>query len=79
MSLMQMLTMVCMPAAPRPWMALPAMKAAKSSTKAQMRLPPKKMTFAISKIGFLPQISEIFPHDGVEVVWARTKEVPIQV
>jgi hypothetical protein len=60
-------------------MARPAIKIARSSTRAQTRLPAKNMTLAKSNIGFLPQISEIFPHGGVEAVWARTKDVPIQV
>lgn len=39
--------------------------------KAQIRLPTRKTTFAKTMIDFLPQISLILPHRGIQAAFAR--------
>jgi hypothetical protein len=46
---------------------------------AHSRLPMKKIPTATSRIGFRPQISLDFPHDGVLVAFVRRYAEPIQV
>lgn len=38
---------------------------------AQIRLPTRKRTFASTMISFLPQISLILPHKGIQAAFAR--------
>jgi hypothetical protein len=39
--------------------------------KAQIRLPTRKTTFAKTMIDFLPQMSLILPHRGIQAAFAR--------
>lgn len=58
------------PPPPIPWTARPAIIVAMSCAKAQIRLPTRKTTFAKTMIDFLPQISLILPHRGIQAAFA---------
>jgi hypothetical protein len=59
-------------------MALPAMIMVKLMDTAHIKLAMRNTKLARSKIGFLPQISLIFPHRGMQAALARRYEEAIQ-
>jgi hypothetical protein len=60
------------PPPPIPWMARATISIPVFLASALMRDPIQKMAIAESRIIFLPQISENFPHIGAAAAYART-------
>ena len=78
MSLIITLVRTESPPAPTPWMARPARSMPRFSARAQIRLPTMKTMLALSRMGFLPKMSLVFPHMGPAADTAMMKEEPIQ-
>jgi hypothetical protein len=76
---MQILTKIISPPPPMPCMALAAINIPILTLTAANRLPMKNTAQATSSTGFLPQISENLPHEGVEAALARRYAEPIHV
>ena len=62
-----------------PWIALAAMSIFTFLLSAAMRDPTKKIELADNRVGFRPQISLNFPHNGVDAAAASKYADPIQV
>jgi hypothetical protein len=73
-----MFTKTISPPDPTPCMALPTMIMVKLVDTAHIRLATRNTKLARSKIGFLPQISLIFPHRGVQAAQASRYEEATQ-
>ena len=66
------------PPAPMPCMDLPTMIMVKLVDNPHIKLATRNTKLARSKIGFLPQISLIFPHKGMQAALASRYEEAIQ-
>lgn len=62
-----------------PWITLAAMSILMFLLSAAMRDPTKKVKLANNRVGFRPQISLNFPHNGVDAAAASKYADPIQV
>ena len=76
---MQILTKTIKPPPPIPWMPLAAISILILTLTAHNRLPIKNIPAATKSMGLRPQMSLIFPHDGVLAALARRYAEPIHV
>lgn len=66
------------PPPPTPWIALPTRIMARSTARAQIKLPTRKMKLTKSRIGLLPQISLTLPQNVAQAALASKYEEAIQ-